>query len=75
MLDTFCLHSNPFISLQFTEYIVTGDSVYYSGSMPLVEVVICINTVGSPKVHRWHFVPLASRDCTHYFLFSLCSEY
>ena len=39
MLDTFCLHSNPFISLQFTEYIVTGDSVYYSGAMPLVEVV------------------------------------
>jgi hypothetical protein len=27
-------HSNPFISLQFIEYIVTGDSVYYSGSLP-----------------------------------------
>jgi hypothetical protein len=31
--------SYPFISLQFIEYIVTGDSVYYSGSLPLVEVV------------------------------------
>jgi methyl coenzyme M reductase gamma subunit len=27
-------HSNPFISLQCIEYIVTGDSVYYSGSLP-----------------------------------------
>jgi hypothetical protein len=27
-------HSNLFISLQFIEYIVTGDSVYYSGSLP-----------------------------------------
>jgi hypothetical protein len=40
MLYTFCLHSNPFISLYFIEYIVTGDSVYYSGSLPLVEVFI-----------------------------------
>ena len=35
----FGLHSNPFISLQFIAYNVTGDSVYYSGSLPLVEVV------------------------------------
>ena len=38
-LSLICIVSYPFISLQFIEYIVTGDSVYYSGSLPLVEVV------------------------------------